>query len=78
MSANAKDQKKDHGPAAYKLNLSFEETAFITRNLLAGGTGYKENWDGKGEDTLREADRNFLALDTPAEGGDKDGDGGNK
>ena len=78
MSASAKDQKVDHGPAAYKLNLSFEETAFITRNLLAGGTGYKENWDGKGEDTLSEEDISFLALDTPAEGGDKDGDGGNK
>ena len=25
-------------------------TAFITRNLLAGGTGYKSDWDGVGEE----------------------------
>ena len=48
MSSKADDQKIDHGPAAYKLNLSFDETAFITRNLLAGGTGYDNKWDGTG------------------------------
>ncbi len=39
----------DQGPAAYKMTLNFDETAFITRNLLAGGTGYKQDWDGVGE-----------------------------
>tara|TARA_B100001989_G_scaffold253042_1_gene237670 strand:- start:3213 stop:4352 length:1140 start_codon:yes stop_codon:yes gene_type:complete len=39
----------DQGPAAYKMTLNFDETAFITRNLLAGGTGYKQDWDGVGD-----------------------------
>tara|TARA_A100000172_G_scaffold79618_2_gene67091 strand:- start:962 stop:2038 length:1077 start_codon:yes stop_codon:yes gene_type:complete len=30
----------DYGPASYKLSLKFDETAFLTRNLLKGGTGY--------------------------------------
>ena len=43
------DANSDQGPAAYKMTLNFDETAFITRNLLAGGTGYKQDWDGVGE-----------------------------
>ena len=42
---------QDSGPAAYKMSLNFDETAFITRNLLAGGTGYKSDWDGVGENS---------------------------
>tara|TARA_B100000214_G_scaffold317220_1_gene251023 strand:- start:45 stop:527 length:483 start_codon:yes stop_codon:yes gene_type:complete len=44
------DANSDQGPAAYKMTLNFDETAFITRNLLAGGTGYKSDWDGVGEE----------------------------
>ena len=44
------DANSDQGPAAYKMSLNFDETAFITRNLLAGGTGYKSDWDGVGEE----------------------------
>ena len=40
----------DLGPAAYKLTLTFDETALITRNMLAGGTGYKSDWDGVGDE----------------------------
>ena len=46
---NATGDGLDQGPAAYKMTLNFDETAFITRNLLAGGTGYKQDWDGVGE-----------------------------
>tara|TARA_A100001035_G_C27777370_1_gene499757 strand:+ start:698 stop:1837 length:1140 start_codon:yes stop_codon:yes gene_type:complete len=46
---NATGDGLDQGPAAYKMTLNFDETAFITRNLLAGGTGYKSDWDGVGE-----------------------------
>ena len=34
------DRDIDYGPASYKLSLKFDETAFLTRNLLKGGTGY--------------------------------------
>ena len=27
---------EDYGPASYKLSLSFDETAFVTRNMITG------------------------------------------
>jgi len=51
---------QDLGPAAYKLTLSFDETALITRNMLEGGTGYKSDWDGVGEKAEGMDQFNFL------------------
>ena len=51
---------QDLGPAAYKLTLSFDETALITRNMIEGGTGYKSDWDGVGEKAEGMDQFNFL------------------
>ena len=58
---------QDLGPAAYKLTLSFDETALITRNMLEGGTGYKSNWDGVG-DPAEGMDQFNFDLDTKEDG----------
>ena len=76
MSSKADDQKIDHGPAAYKLNLSFDETAFITRNLLRGGSGYSDTWDGTGTKTgdkqLDVGEDSLLGLEALKEGEKED------
>ena len=65
----------DLGPAAYKLTLTFDETALITRNMLAGGTGYKSNWDGVGEEAFDQNGKsmNMFNFTPENKGADTDG-----
>lgn len=63
----------DLGPAAYKLTLTFDETALITRNMLFGGTGYKADWDGVGEKAEGMDQFNF-ELDKKEDGKESKGD----
>lgn len=37
------DDGKDYGPAAFKMSLTFDETAFITRTVYKESTGYRTN-----------------------------------
>ena len=34
------DDGKDYGPAAFRMSLTFDETAFITRSVYKESTGY--------------------------------------
>ena len=44
------DRDVDYGPASYKLSLKFDETAFLTRNLLRGGSSYGVTQIGESDD----------------------------
>lgn len=69
------DANSDQGPAAYKMSLNFDETAFITRNLLAGGTGYKSDWDGVGEQSDMDQLLTQFNTDNPKPEDDANSDG---